>query len=146
MSRAEKRAAILAALKEDATRSDRAIAVLVGASPTTVGEVRKRLWADPQIETGRHGEGVQIETGRHGEGVQIKPDHCPDWLRDPAKRTPAAVAAWLIATFPDAVDRIIAALQRREVADPSSQSLVISWEAARAARDLARLWSTARLD
>jgi hypothetical protein len=70
----------------------------------------------------------------------------PDWLHDPSKRTPGAVAAWLIETFPHAIDRIIGALQRQRATAFGESKITISWEAGRGARDLARLWSTERLD
>lgn len=43
MNRAEKRDAIMAALREDRRRSDRAIAREVGVSHATVAEVRRKL-------------------------------------------------------------------------------------------------------
>ena len=161
-SRAEKRSAILAALNEDPTRSDRVIAALIGTSPTTVGAVRKTLSAGVQIETG-HPEAttghpsdtVQIEERKLDSvqiervGIQIETGHCSnglDWLHDPAKRTPAAVAKWLVATFPHTIDRIIGALQRQRAATGIEPEITISWEAGKAARELVKLWSLERLE
>lgn len=45
----DRRRAIAAELRRDATRSDRSIASLIGVSPTTVGAVRDELQADGQL-------------------------------------------------------------------------------------------------
>jgi hypothetical protein len=155
MTRVEKRASIIAALKEDANRSDRATARQVGVSHVTVAEARKKLTTG-QIENDRglflakNGQ-PKLTTG------QIETVHTPpagtcavcgeiEFLHDPAKRTVKAVVDWLLETLPDApVDRICAALQRRRAAAGENE-IVINWEAGKAARDLARIWSTARLD
>jgi hypothetical protein len=158
VTRAEKRSTILAALQEDYARSDRAIAALIGTSPTTVGAIRKTMprsvkieIGHPEAEPGHPGPSVQIgdrklDSVQTGETETVRRHDGPDWLHDPAKRTPAAVAAWLIATFPDAVDRIIGALQRQRDATGVESQITISWEAGKAARDLVRLWSLERLD
>ena len=158
MTRAEKRNAIVATLNEDPSRSDRDIARQIGVSQVTVGAVRKNL---NTVQKGVQVErvGVQIETEHptseteHPNGnVQIgqtETKHCPndlDWLHDPAKRTPATVADWLLATFPHGIDRIFAAVQRRRAATGEASELEINWEAGKAARDLVKIWSIERLD
>jgi hypothetical protein len=93
MNRAEKRDAIVAALREDPRRPDRAIARELGISHATVAEARKRL------------TGGQIETDQRPRGGQIETDHWPDWLQDPSKRTVDAVVGWLLRMWPDAPKR-----------------------------------------
>ena len=59
MTRADKRAAIALLLAEDPDLSSRAIADLVGCSPSTVGEVRTQAGQFARL-AGRGGAGVQI--------------------------------------------------------------------------------------
>jgi hypothetical protein len=158
MTRAEKRDALLAALQEEPNRSDRAIAREVGVSHVTVAALRKKLTsgqiedANGRIETGqRSGNGQIAGSGSvHRDGGQIDTDHsrpngCP-FCVDLAARTFGSAAKWLVERYPaHAIRGLMAALQQQLDANPESE-IVINWEAGAAARDLARLWSTARLD
>jgi hypothetical protein len=159
MTRAEKRNAILAALEEDPSRSDREIARLVGCDGKTVAVERSKFrTAEIQpstaeiepVEIPHHADTAEIEIPHYGE-VARATEVCPtcaeiELLHDPSKRTPTVVAKWLIETFPHAIDRIIGALQRQRDATSDESEIEINWEAGKAARDLTRIWSLDRLD
>jgi len=124
----------------------------------TVAALRKKLTsgqiadASGQTETDQKSGNGQVATSGsvHRDGGQIETDHsrpngCP-FCVDLAERTFGSAAGWLVERYPvHAIRGLIAALQRRLDAEPESE-ITIAWEAGAAARDLARLWSTARLD
>jgi hypothetical protein len=140
MTRAEKRAAILAALREDESTSDRAIATAVGADHKTVAAVRRTMKTSGEIETPHHGREIPhdrddgeircAETPRMGKlraSGEIRSNGgeiCPvcaeiEFLHDPRKRTVNAVVDWLLRMLPNTpVNRICAALQRRKAPSP----------------------------
>jgi hypothetical protein len=135
---------------------------LVGADHKTVAAVRKAMRGSGEIETPHRGEiphtgdsgqirSAEIpQTGKLAANGEIEipqshPNGCP-FCNPTNERTFGNAAAWLIETHSAAAVRsLIAALQRRLDAKPEAE-IVIAWEAGAAARDLARLWSTAMLD
>lgn len=71
MTKEDKRAAVILAIKDGKFNSDRNIAVMIGCSPTTVGTIRAELVKSGEVEVEKDDEGNEVRVGSDGRTVKV---------------------------------------------------------------------------